>query len=123
MPPSYLRRRLDSFRFAFKGFSVLMSQHNAHLHALAAVVACVAGFAFRISAMEWCMVVLAIAVVGTAEALNTAIEIVTDRISGGYDGLAAKARDVAATGVLIAALGSLAIAALVFGPHVAALLR
>lgn len=123
MPSGYLRRRLDSFRYAFRGFAVIASQANARLNGLAAVLACAAGFAFGLSAMEWGLVVLAIVTVGASEALNTAIELVADRASPGYDALVAKAKDVAATGVLISAVGSVVIAVLVFGPHILRLLK
>jgi diacylglycerol kinase (ATP) len=55
--------------------------------------------------------------VWTAEALNTAIELLTDLASPEYHPLAGKAKDVAAGAVLIAAIGAIAIGFLVFGPH------
>jgi diacylglycerol kinase (ATP) len=62
--------------------------------------------------------VLAVISVWTAEALNTAFEFLTDVASPAFHPLAAKAKDVAAGAVLITAVGSVAIGALVFGPHV-----
>ena len=67
--------------------------------------------------MEWCALVLAMAMVLTAETLNTAIEAIADLVSPGFHPLAGRAKDVAAGAVLIAALGSVAIGLLVFGPH------
>ncbi len=60
---------------------------------------------------------LAIFGVWTAEALNTAIEFVTDLASPEFSNLAGKAKDVAAGAVLVTALGPIAIGVLVFGPH------
>jgi diacylglycerol kinase (ATP) len=68
------------------------------------------------------MVVLAIAIVWTAEALNTALEYLTDLASPDYHPLAGRAKDVAAGAVLISALGAAAIGLIVFGPHLLKLL-
>jgi diacylglycerol kinase (ATP) len=61
--------------------------------------------------------------VWATEALNTSIEFVVDLLSPELHPLAAKAKDVAAGAVLIAAIGSLIVAFLVFGPHIFKLLE
>jgi diacylglycerol kinase len=65
-----------------------------------------------------CWLVLAIVGVWTAEALNTAFEFLTDLASPNFHPLAGKAKDVAAGAVLITAVGSVVIGALVLGPRV-----
>ena len=70
-----------------------------------------------LSASEWCWIVLAIMAVWTAEALNTALELLADVASPEFHPLVEKAKDVAAGGVLIAAFGSVIIGLLVIGPH------
>jgi diacylglycerol kinase (ATP) len=67
--------------------------------------------------MEWCWMTLAIIGVWLAEALNTAIEFLTDLVSPEFHPLAGKAKDVAAGAVLIAAIGAGVIGMFVFGPH------
>ena len=84
---------------------------------MAAVAVISLGLAFGLSAMEWCALVLAMAMVLTAETLNTSIEAIADLVSAGFHPLAGRAKDVAAGAVLVAALGSVAIGLLVFGPH------
>lgn len=96
---------------------MLQSQHNAWLHALGTVVALTAAAIFHLNRMEWCVIVLAIVAVWVAEALNTAVEYVTDIASPGFHTIAGKAKDVAAGGVLIAALGAAIVGIIVFGPH------
>jgi diacylglycerol kinase (ATP) len=59
--------------------------------------------------------------VWTAEALNTAFELLTDVASPGFDPLAGRAKDVAAGAVLISAIGSMAIGALIFVPRILAI--
>ena len=78
------------------------------------------GAAVGLKASEWCWISLAIVAVWTAEALNTAFEFLTDVASPEFHPLAADAKDVAAGVVLIASIGAVIIAALVFGPYTAA---
>jgi diacylglycerol kinase len=123
MPSSYLNGRLRSFGHAFRGLKVLLqTQHNARIHAVATFMVVAAGALFGISPVEWALVALAVAGVWTAEALNTAIEFLVDLASPELHPLAAKAKDVAAGAVLVAAIGSLVVGVLVFGPHVLKLL-
>jgi diacylglycerol kinase len=124
MPSSYLNGRLRSFGHAFRGLKVLLqTQHNARIHAVATLLVLAAGALFGISPVEWAVVALAVAGVWAAEALNTAIEFLIDLASPELHPLAAKAKDVAAGAVLVAAIGSLVVGALIFGPHVLKLLQ
>jgi diacylglycerol kinase (ATP) len=99
------------------------TQHNAWIHAAATIAVIAAGLALRVSAAEWCWVVLAIMSVWAAEAPHTAFEFLTDVAFPGFHPIAGKAKDVAAGAVLPAACGAVAIGVLVLGPHVVNLLR
>jgi diacylglycerol kinase (ATP) len=80
-------------------------------------VAVVLGLLFRLSAIEWSVIVVAIVSVWTAEALNTALELLCDVASPGFHPLVEKAKDVAAGAVLLSAIGAVCIALLILGPH------
>ena len=115
--------RIRSFRYAFHGIAIMLrSQQNAWIHATATIAALIAGVLLGISRAEWCWIGLAIVAVWTAEALNTALEFLTDVASPEFHPIAGQAKDVAAGAVLIAAIGASLIGALVFGPHVLATL-
>jgi diacylglycerol kinase (ATP) len=119
MRTSYLTGRLRSFGHAFRGLGILLrTQHNARIHAVAAIVVVAAGVLARISPPEWALIALALVGVWATEALNTSLEFMVDLVSPDRHPLAAKAKDVAAGAVLIAALGSLIVGVVVFGPHV-----
>lgn len=116
--------RIRSFRCAIRGLRVMIvSQHNAWIHALATVVVLLFSFYFRLTRAEWCWIIVAIISVWTAEALNTAFEFLTDVASPEFHPLAEKAKDVAAGAVLITAIGSALIGLIVFGPYVIATIR
>jgi diacylglycerol kinase (ATP) len=114
--------RIRSVSCALSGVRVMLrSQHNAWMHALATIAVTIAGFGFGLTKSEWCWTILALMAVWTAEALNTAFEFLTDVASPEFHPLVGKAKDIAAGAVLIAAIGSVAIGLLVFGPHIRAL--
>ena len=110
--------RLKSVRHAFHGIGLMLkSQHNAWLHAFATGCTFVVALLCGLSDGEWCWIILAIMAVWTAEALNTALEFLADVASPEFHPLVKKAKDVAAGGVLISAIGSVIIGLLVLGPH------
>jgi len=115
--------RLRSFGHAFRGLTVLVqTQHNARIHAVATILVVAVGVLAGLSSTEWALIALAVVCVWVAEALNTAIEFIVDLVSPEHHPLAGKAKDVAAGAVLVAAIGSLVVGALVFGPHIFRLL-
>ena len=100
---------------------MLATQRNAWVHAFATIAVTIVGFYFGLTKSEWCWIILAIITVWTAEALNTAIEFLTDVASPEFHPLAGKAKDVAAGAVLISAIGSVIIGIIILGPHFIAL--
>ena len=123
-PPFSARARWRSIGFAFRGIrTMLVTQHNARIHLVATLVACFLAFALGISRFEWCAVVVAIVAVWTAEALNTALEMLCAVASPEFHPLVERAKDIAAGAVLISALGSVALAILIFGPRIVEAVR
>ncbi|GHD99052.1 DeoR family transcriptional regulator [Defluviimonas sp. 20V17] len=109
--------RLASFVHAARGLAVLLRQPNAWLHLVAAAIVVALAAYLQVSPGEWLALILAIALVLAAEALNTAIEHVVDIASPEWSALARDAKDVAAAGVLICAIGALGIGLIVFVPR------
>ena len=81
------------------------------------------GAAVGLTRDEWLWIVAAIGAVLAAEAFNSAVERLGDAVSPGPHPSVGAAKDLAAGGVLIAALVALAIGAMIFAPHVVALAR
>ena len=102
---------------------MIRCQHNAWIHLAATVAAIALGFFFNLSRFEWCWIILAIAIVWTAESLNTAFEFLADAASPNFHPVVRDAKDVAAGAVLITAIGAVIIGAIIFWPHVAAILK
>ena len=114
--------RLRSFVYAGRGIRAMVtSQHNAWIHAVATFAAVGLGLFLRIPRLEWLALVFAIVSVWTAEAINTALELLCDVASPDFHPLVAKAKDVGAGAVLICAVGAAVTGLLVFGPRLARL--
>lgn len=113
----FLHKRLLSFRNALVGWwHVIRTQQNAWIHALASIVTVTMAIWLDLGLHEWAMLIIVIAMVWTAEFLNTALEIVVDLASPDLHPLARVGKDVGAAGVLIAASTAVIIGILIMGP-------
>ncbi len=113
----FLRSRTRSFQYAFTGWwYVIRTQHNAWIHALISLAVILLGLWLGLGALEWAVIVLAIAIVWTAEFINTALEAVVDLASPQHHPLARVGKDVGAAAVLIAAASAALIGLLILGP-------
>lgn len=117
-----LMARINSFKFASGGIAeVIRSQHNFRIHLCALILVIAAGLFFGISRAEWCIVLLASALVLSFEIINTAVEFLVDLISPGHHQKAGKIKDLSAAAVLVSAIFAIIIGILVFGPYLWAL--
>jgi diacylglycerol kinase len=107
-----------SFGYAFEGVALMLrSQPNFLVHVCAALVAIVLGLVLHLGPTEFALLFLTIAVVLVVECVNTALETLCDLVSPEYHPLVKRAKDVSAAGVLIAAIGSVAIALALYLPR------
>lgn len=114
-----LRKRLRSFGYAFHGIHLLITQEtNAWIHCFAAVCVVVAGFFFDISVSEWIAVIFAIGMVLAAEAVNSAVEALADRVTQEYDEAIKRTKDLASGAVLILAIAAAIIGCIIFIPKI-----
>lgn len=113
----FIKSRLDSFKHAFIGlWHVIQSQQNAWIHAVATIVVIFLAFWLNLPLRDWSVLLTTIAMVWTAEFLNTALEIVVDLASPDLHPLARAGKDVGAAAVLIAATSAVIIGVIVLGP-------
>ena len=114
---SYLNKRKKAFGYAGSGlWRMLRHEAHAQIHLVAAIAVIVAGFIFDISAVEWCLVILCIGAVFMAEAFNTALEKLADRVSPEFHPLVGAAKDVAAGAVLVMSIAAAAVGLINFLP-------
>ena len=110
-------------KFALNGIWCGFRQRNFVVQSVAALMAVVAGLVFRISTVEWCVVLLCIAGTLSLELVNSVVELIVDRISPEYSVFAKQAKDMAAGAVLIGAAASAIIGIIIFLPKFIELCR
>jgi diacylglycerol kinase (ATP) len=115
--------RFKSFIFAWRGLRWLVhTEHNARVHLAASMAAVFVGLFLGISPGDWRWIFLAMAMVWLAEAFNTAIEKLCDRIEPEFDPAIGRIKDVSAGAVLIASITAALIGFLTLWPPILALL-
>jgi len=111
--------RLSSFRYAFSGLTILFrDEHNAIIHFIILVFVIIAGIFFGVSKGDWIAISLSGAIVFASECFNTAIENLSDIISGEKDIRIKKVKDLAAAGVLVSALVAAIVGLIIFVPEI-----
>lgn len=114
-----MRKRLLSFRYAFRGMGFLFrEQPNAWIHLGAAVGVTAGGVFFRLTAVEWLFIVISIGLVFSAELFNSAVEAIVDKVAPEPDPVAGKIKDLAAGAVLAAALTAAVTGGIIFFPRI-----
>ncbi|MGH2490892.1 MAG: diacylglycerol kinase family protein [Candidatus Limnocylindria bacterium] len=113
---------LRSFGFALEGVSYLIrTQRSAQIEIVIGVAVVALAAWLGVTALEWAVLVTAMALVLALEALNTAIELAVTLASPERHPLAKAAKDVSAAMVLIAAVGAVIVGLIVLGPRIVVL--
>ncbi|MGE4001423.1 MAG: diacylglycerol kinase family protein, partial [Planctomycetaceae bacterium] len=95
----------------------LRTQRNMRIHLAATGLTVLLATALRCGAVEWGVLLLTIGLVWATELINTAIEAVVDLVSPQEHELARIAKDTASGAVLAAAVTSVFVGAILFGPR------
>ena len=95
---------------------MLATQRHAQCHAAATLIVVTMGGWLNVDSNGWCWLIAAIGMVFSAEAFNTAIERLADRVTLERDPFIRQAKDVAAGAVLCAAITAAIIGFIVLGP-------
>ena len=113
----WLASVLRSFGPAVAGLLwALKTQRNLQVHVIATVLVVIFGLWLKIAVWEWCVILLAAGMVITAELLNTALEVLADRVTQEREEASRRVNDAAAAAVLVAALAALCVGLLIFLP-------
>lgn len=116
-----ITKQLKSFKYAFSGLGkVMLSERNLQLHAVAAITVVGFGFYYHITATEWCLITLSIAIVFSAEMFNTAIEKWIDFVHPQQHKTVGFVKDVAAGAVLVLAIAAAVVGLIIFLPKMLA---
>jgi len=108
-----------SFRYAFKGVAwAIRHENNFIYHLLATGIAIAAGLWLGFTRTEWILATAMAGFVYSAEIFNSAIEKLVDLISPEYHEKAGIVKDLAAGGVLAAAITALIVGVIIISNHI-----
>lgn len=113
----FFKSRAISFRYAFGGWwYVIRTQRNAWIHTIVSISVIGIALWLGLNRYDWALITIAIAMVWTAEFINTALEAIVDLASPEQHALARISKDVGASAVLIAAGSAAIIGLIILGP-------
>ena len=109
----------NTFKNARKGFNLaIRSEMNIRVHVAVATLVILFAIYLQFSAIEFSMLLFAIALVIVTEMINTAIEFALDSIyHNRYSKMVGMAKDISAGAVMVASLISLLVGVLLFAKH------
>ncbi|KFZ42072.1 diacylglycerol kinase [Anoxybacillus flavithermus] len=112
------KRFVASVLYALNGIRIaICHERNMRIHLAATMAVIAAAVMFRISKMEWLVLLVTIGAVISLEIVNSAIERTVDLVTDKYRPLAKEAKDLAAGAVLVFALLSMIIGISIFSPY------
>ena len=116
---NFFKKRMLSFKYAFQGAATLFRKTpNAIIHIIMAILAVLMGLFFSISTTEWLAIIIVIGLVFASEAINTSIETLSDFVYKERNESIKKVKDIAAAGVLMAAIAAFTVGVVVFLPKI-----
>ncbi|MBR1385963.1 MAG: diacylglycerol kinase family protein [Bacilli bacterium] len=108
---------IDSFKHAFDGLAYSFKKtKNLLVDVVFAVLVITAGFVFKVSLIEWAVLLLCIALVMSLEMVNTALEEAVNLAMPNLHPIAKISKDVSAGAVLFSAIISVVIGLIIFMP-------
>lgn len=109
--------RLASFTYAAAGWLYMLRwQKNTRIQGVASIAVLALALYLQVSAVELALLVITITIVWMAEFLNAAVEAVINLATSELHPMAKVGKDVAAAAVLLGAVASVIVGALVLGP-------
>jgi len=107
-----------SFKCAFQGLkTAIREEQTFKIQVIAGILVLILMFGFPLTVLERAVLILTIILVLALELINSQIERILDFLQPNHDPKIRKIKDLSASAVLIASLGSIAIALLIFLPY------
>ena len=116
---SFLVNRLKSVKYAFKGaFLLITTESSIKIQFCIGIIMTILGFYYQLSATEWIIQILCIALILALEGINTAIEEIADFIHPEHHTKIGLIKDLAAGAVFIFAIAASVIGFIIYFPKI-----
>ena len=115
----FVRGRVRGGFIAMIGaYKFVTTEHSGMVQIILAFLLIFAGFYYKISATEWMLNIIVLAMVLAVEAANTAIEKLSDFVHEEHHDKIGFVKDIAAGAVWFAAMAALSVEIIIFGPKI-----
>ncbi|MBT8267106.1 MAG: diacylglycerol kinase family protein [Bacteroidia bacterium] len=116
---SFFIKRIRSIGYAFKGaYLLITTEASLKVQFIIGIIMTLAGFYFKLSATEWIIQVLIIALIMALEGLNTAIEEISDFVHPEHHQKIGLIKDLAAGAVFIFAIAAIVVGCIIYIPKI-----
>lgn len=113
------RRLFKSFSYALKGIKrTFLEEQNFKIQTTVAGLVILLGVIFRITGIEWCLLIFSIILVLLMELVNSAVERATDMLKPRIHEYAKEIKDIMAAAVFLASVAATIIGLIIFLPYV-----
>lgn len=110
-------RLIKSFIYAFRGLlKTFREEQNLRIQAAAAAAVVFLGLYFKISSLQWSILIITITLVILMEIANSAVERVTDVLKPRIDGYVKEIKDIMAAAVMLSSFAAVIIGLIILGP-------
>ena len=110
-----------AFVFAWRGFLSSLKERNIKFHVCAAILVIIFGIYFKLSSIEWFVILILIGLIISLEMINTSLEelanISRDKLRLSYNETT-RARDVSAGAVFVMSIIAAIIGIIIFLPKI-----
>lgn|SRR5690625_1667746 len=111
------------FKYALQGLGTIFKrERNFRIQILALFIVIIAGLVFKLSPIEWAIILIVSSLVLAFETINSIIELMIDYLKPEIHPIAKKIKDMSAGTVLIVAIAATIIGLLIFGRRILLLL-
>lgn len=112
---NHLERYIKSFINALNGIKYAIKyEHNFIIIITAIIITCILGIIFKITHIEWCIIIICFGLVFGCELINSALEATVDLVTIERKPLAKIAKDCASGATLIFSIMALIIGIIIF---------
>ncbi len=114
--PTSLKHWSRKFRNAFRGMRVgIWGQSSFYVHGVVGLLVLLLAMILGVSPLEWCVLVLCIGLVISAELFNSAFESLAKAVTRDFDDHVRDALDIASAAVLAIAIAASIVGLTIFG--------
>jgi diacylglycerol kinase len=112
------RRLFKSFQYAFKGLiKTYQEEQNLKVQMFIGLIVLITAWSFKVTNIEWCLLIFVISLVLLMELANSAVERVTDVLKPRINNYVKEIKDIMAAAVMLASISAVIVGIVIFWPH------